>query len=470
MNAGEGFACFRGLLYNLDFCYRNGGLGWAVPCSPDPRRDVMKARRPTRVDGGAFPPGVVRRLVALCLLSGFVLGCGKEPSVANHPHRQHYVDATRQLLPHPLPQPILQAGFTMVNRDRRRDLLLLVDQGERGKAVFVYFNQPGEKFEQNIKEQTVAKAGEEVLYLSAADFDSDQVDDLILILKTGEATRAEILFNNGKGYYYKKVKYSLPPVRQGVQRVDLLDLDDDRDIDLFFSGPLLRRDDGRPDERQAQVFINNGRGEYRDLSHLLLPPAPAGVSGVSYADYDGDGIRDLFIMHGNGQNRLFLNNGLGKFSDATRRSLPAIEDETVSADWADFDLDGDNDLLVVNRRITKPAPASGETSYFLENNGRGDFSKRSYPGLPALAALNAYLLDANGDTIPDALILNQEGTVYLQGKGKWRFTDESVRRLPRFNRFQELAFADADQDHFLDLFGIENGPRRRGRLWLNRVD
>jgi hypothetical protein len=137
---------------------------------------------------------------------------------------------------------------------------------------------------------------------------------------------------------------------------------------------------------------------------------------------------------------MFLNNGLGKFTDATRRSLPAIADETVSADWADFDQDEDNDLLVVNRRLLNSATSSGETSYFLENNGRGEFSKRSYPGLPALPALNVYLLDANGDTMADALILNGEGVLYLQGKGKWRFSNETLRRLPRFHRFQELVF------------------------------
>ncbi|UCD11067.1 MAG: VCBS repeat-containing protein [Nitrospinaceae bacterium] len=431
----------------------------------------MKAWKPSRTGGAPFHPGAGRWALVLCLLAGLGFACSKDPSVADNPHRQHYLDATRKLFSKPLPQPILQAGFTAADRNRHPDLLLLADQGAKGKAVFVYFNRPTEgKLEQTGEPQTVAEAGEEVLHLATADFDRDHADDVILILKTGQGMRVKILFNNGKAYYYEKIKYALPPVRAGVTRVDLLDVDDDRDVDLLFSGPLLRHGDGRTDEHQAQLFINNGLGEFRDFSRLLLPPAPPGISGVSYADYDGDRIPDLFVMYGNGQNRMFLNNGLGKFTDATRRSLPAIADETVSADWADFDQDEDNDLLVVNRRLLNSATSSGETSYFLENNGRGEFSKRSYPGLPALPALNVYLLDANGDTMADALILNGEGVLYLQGKGKWRFSNETLRRLPRFHRFQELVFADVDRDHFLDLFGIENGPRRRGLLWLNRID
>jgi len=409
--------------------------------------------------------------ITLLIAGGFAwAGCGKDPSVADNPHRQHYVDATRKLIPANLPEPVLHATFSLVNRNRKADLLLLVDRGERGKAVAIYYNPQGMKLEQTHEEQIVAGAGEEVSSLAMGDFDGDGAADLILILNSEKASRVRLLFNNGKGYFYEKVGYSLPPVRAGIRRVDLMDVDDDRDVDLLFSGPLVRDNEGRPDERQAQLFINNGKGDFRDHSRLLLPGAPPGISGVSYADYDGDAIRDLFLLYKNGQNRLYLNNGLGKFADATKTALPAIKDETVSADWADFDMDGDNDLLVVNRSILDPAPTSGETAYFLENNGSGEFRKRSHPGLPGQPGLNVYLLDANGDTVPDILLLNPGGTVYLQGRGKWRFSNETLRRLPRFHRFAEMTFADVDQDHFLDLFGIENGPRRRGRLWLNRVD
>jgi hypothetical protein len=224
----------------------------------------MKAWKPSRTGGAPFHPGAGRWALVLCLLAGLGFACSKDPSVADNPHRQHYLDATRKLFSKPLPQPILQAGFTAADRNRHPDLLLLADQGAKGKAVFVYFNRPTEgKLEQTGEPQTVAEAGEEVLHLATADFDRDHADDVILILKTGQGMRVKILFNNGKAYYYEKIKYALPPVRAGVTRVDLLDVDDDRDVDLLFSGPLLRHGDGRTDEHQFLKTMKPGQPPQR---------------------------------------------------------------------------------------------------------------------------------------------------------------------------------------------------------------
>jgi hypothetical protein len=89
--------------------------------------------------------------------------------------------------------------------------------------------------------------------------------------------------------------------------------------------------------------------------------------------------------------------------------------------------------------------------------------------LPRLPSYKVYLLDANGNTKPDALILTSKGVYYLQGRGRWDFTNETRRRLPRFRFFREMAIADIDQDGFLDLFALSPTPGR-SRVWLNRFD
>ena len=294
---------------------------------------------------------------------------------------------------------------------------------------------------------------------------SDGGDDLILILGSSENPKMQILFNNKKGYFYPKEegRYSL---RRGIEKVIPVDLDGDGDRDLFCFGNMIKQLAKK--YHQTMVWINKGDGNFENLTSLLMPTLPAGIRDASFADYDGDGVVDIFLVYGKGQNRLLINNGVGKFSDRTSSSLPRILDDSMHADWADFDQDGDNDILVVNRSIHKKYRRySAETNYFLENKGGGIFRKRTHKILPRFPSQKVYLLDGNGNNHPDALILTAEGVYYFQGYGKWQFSDETIRRLPRFKKFDQMVFGDINQDKFLDLFGWS---RQAGRLWLNRFD
>ena len=217
------------------------------------------------------------------------------------------------------------------------------------------------------------------------------------------------------------------------------------------------------------IWINKGDGRLENLTSLLMPTLPIGIKDASFADYDNDGVVDIFLIYEKGQNRILLNNGLGKFSDYTSSRLPRIVDDSMHADWADFDRDGDNDLLVVNRSIKKTFRGHPqETNYFLENMGGGNFKKRSHKILPRLPSIKAYLIDGNGNARVDALILTVKGVYYFQGRrGKWKFSDETKRRLPRFRKFTQMTFGNINKDQFLDLFGWS---KNSGRLWLNRFD
>ena len=294
---------------------------------------------------------------------------------------------------------------------------------------------------------------------------NDGGDDLILILGDSENLKTQILFNNKKGYFYSKKegRYSL---RLGIEKVIPVDLDGDGDRDLFYFGNMKKSPAKK--YHQTMVWINKGDGHFENLTSLLMPVLPAGIQDASFADYDGDGVVDIFLVYRKGQNRLLINNGVGKFSDRTSSSIPRILDDSMHADWADFDQDGDTDILVVNRSIHKKYRRhSRETNYFLENKGGGIFRKRSQKNLPRFPSQKVYLFDGNGNNHPDALILTTEGVYYLQGYGKWQFSDETIRRLPRFKKFDQMIFGDINQDYFLDLFAWS---RQAGRLWLNRFD
>jgi hypothetical protein len=408
---------------------------------------------------------------ALCLIDSLISwllifllfsACGGgNHHVADNPASQRFRDATRLL---PIEKSsIAHASFLRANQDNLSDLAVL---SKTKSELYILINQGKKGFLKKKAGQWTQKNKEEINFFAAADLNSDGGDDLVLILGGKKNPKTRILFNNKKNYFYSKEKEGVYPLTPGMEKVIPVDLDGDGDKDLFYFGSSLITSARK--SFQTMILINKGNGGFEDLTSLLMPSLPSGIRDASFADYDGDGVIDIFLVYSKGQNRLLLNNGVGKFFDRTSLRMPSILDDSMHADWADFDEDGDNDLLVVNRFINKIYRGyPEETNYFLENMGGGNFKKRSHKILPRLPATKVYLLDGNGNTRPDALILTSKEVYYLQGRGRWNFSDETRHRLPRYMQFDEMTFGDIDQDQFLDLLAWSG---KSSRLWLNRFD
>ena len=427
----------------------------------------MKVRKSIYQKKSLLLPFSISTLISGLLFILFISACSgiskpritRKP-IGHNPSSQSFRDATGLLPIETL--SIAQANFLLANQDPLSDLAIL---NKSKLKLYILLNQGGKGFLKIPAGQWTQNNKEKINFFAAADLNNDGGDDLILILGDSENLKTQILFNNKKGYFYSKKegRYSL---RLGIEKVIPVDLDGDGDRDLFYFGNMKKSPAKK--YHQTMVWINKGDGHFENLTSLLMPVLPAGIQDASFADYDGDGVVDIFLVYRKGQNRLLINNGVGKFSDRTSSSIPRLLDDSKHADWADFDQDGDNDILVVNRSIHKKYRRySGETNYFLENKGGGNFRKRSHKILPRLPSQKVYLLDGNGNNHPDALILTAKGVYYLQGYGKWQFSDETIRRLPRFKKFDQMVFGDINQDKYLDLFGWS---RQTGRLWLNRFD
>jgi hypothetical protein len=415
-------------------------------------------------------PCLIESLLRTLFVLVFLCGCGaSQPHVADNPASQRFRDVTGKFLPKQNSSP-KQIFFLRADQDASPDLIFL-NKAEPGKPQLqVFLNQGKKGYRQKNPGRWIEELKTPIRSLAVADLNRDGGDDLILLIETASGVSTQILFNNKKGYFYAKDKEGSHPLWPGTDRVISVDLDQDGDKDLFYFGQKVLGVNGKVSKHQARVLINKGAGKMEDLTALLLPHLPLGIRDASFADYDGDGVVDVFLVYAKRQNRLLINNGVGKFVDRTGSHIPPIFDDSLHADWADFDEDGDNDLLVVNRQIDRHYRGyPDETVYFLENKGGGHFKKRSHKMLPRLPSYKAYLLDANGNTKPDALILTSKGVYYLQGRGGWEFTDETQKRLPRFRFFREMDFADINQDGFLDLFALSPTPGR-SRIWLNRFD
>lgn len=116
--------------------------------------------------------------------------------------------------------------------------------------------------------------------------------------------------------------------------------------------------DGRPD-----LFLVSGPDEnvlFLNRGDFVFEKSPAAVTladgtnwGVSatLADVDGDGDLDLLLANYGAQNRLFLNDGQGNFRDVTALCGMQYAGPSQEIYAADFDNDGDLDLFLLTNRF-----------------------------------------------------------------------------------------------------------------------
>jgi hypothetical protein len=135
--------------------------------------------------------------------------------------------------------------------------------------------------------------------------------------------------------------------------------------------------------------------------------APSKIGPV-FGDFNGDGFPDLFVPQ-DGQCRLYLGDGKGRFTDVSARALPMPISGATSAACGDIDNDGKLDLIV--GRLRGP-------NRFLRNKGDGTFEDASEEIGLNRRIYNSQavcLADLNGDGTLDMIFNNenQSGVVLL---------------------------------------------------------
>jgi len=225
-----------------------------------------------------------------------------------------------------------------------------------------------------------------------------------------------------------------------------LDFDNDGWLDvLLVQGSTLERFK-QGSNRGPALYRNKRDGTFEDVTAKSgLKGGRGWGMGVTVADYDNDGLADIYLTN-LGPNVLYRNNGDGTFTDVSEKAGVGDTRWGTSAAFGDYDGDGYLDLYVCNYLDMNfsqlPAPGSGKFCFYL---GRPTICGPK--GIPGAADV---LYRNNGDgTFAD--VSEKTGVV-------------EKKPLPGLG----VIWADIDNDHDLDLYVANDAEPNY--LYLNRGD
>jgi len=222
--------------------------------------------------------------------------------------------------------------------------------------------------------------------------------------------------------------------------------------------------------------------------------------GIAVADYDNDGLPDIYITGYNG-NVLYHNLGGCKFEDVTEKAGVRGGGFSSGAAWADYDRDGHLDLFVsryvhtdINHLPTAENPSKnffhkglpvenpwtmdGESDFLFHNRGDGTFeevSKKAGVNDPGTRfGLGAVWGDYDNQGWPSLLVANDTGPNFLY-HNKRDGTFEEVGMLsgvalsPEGHEVGNMGvdMGDFDRDGNLDFSITDYADQPKG-LYLNQ--
>ncbi len=280
-----------------------------------------------------------------------------------------------------------------------------------------------------------------------ADIDNDGRQDLIVVRASGP----QLFLNEGNGKFRLRANafpFAQPP--QGTfTGAAIADYDRDGWLDIYFClyayyqgadqyrypMPYYAAENGPPNF----LMRNHRDGSFRDVTK------EAGLNQnntrfsfcCGWADVNGDGWPDLYVVNDFGRKNLYRNNGNGTFTDIGREA--GVEDvgAGMSVSWLDYNRDGRQDLYVADMWT-----AAGQRIAMQK-----EFQENASEGVRALYQRHAM------------------GNCLYRNRGDAKFEDEGQRSGTLMGRWAWSSDAwDWNHDGYPDLYianGMISGPQRQ---------
>ena len=269
--------------------------------------------------------------------------------------------------------------------------------------------------------------------MAAGDYNKDGFNDLVY----GGGSGLTFVTSNSTGTAYTATS---PGQYIFCQRTNFIDLNNDGHLDVFSCH----------DVDPNIYYLNNGTGGLiynqsgvNGAMNLGLSPN-GGNYGSMWVDYNNDGHPDLFIAKCGSvpPDELHRNNGDGTFTDISVEMNLYDPGQSWSAAWADFDNDGDMDVMV----------GSSTSSHKLKRNDL-DLTNNAEEPFVDITAGSGFDVNTATNIEHVAYDFDNDGFVDILGGGnKIMFNQGNMTFLPvPYSGIAVGAIGDFNNDGFLDI-------------------
>ena len=395
--------------------------------------------------------------IAVFSLTTFLLSCKPTQQVSQHQLQLVANHITVQ-------DKASTGGVSWIDYDQDGDQDLFITNGydvsskdAKGQGNKFYQNQGNGQF---IDLNTNVLAGG--AYFSSgstwADFDNDGDLDVFV---SNQRNQQNLLYEQTSNGEFNQI--SPGPIAEdggGSYSCSWVDINQDGYVDLYVgNGGLSAK---QPDF----IYQNNQNGTFTKLTEGAIVSDSTGTTGGIWSDFDNDGDPDLFIPNRTGADLIYRNEGNWKFSKVEVR--PKLSDldlfPTQGACVGDFDNDGDIDLYVTK--------ALGSANILYLNDGQGQFTNQESDLMANVGghSYGANCADFDNDGDLDIVINNWgAASFYLENQGKAIFKAKQLGDLGQYNNFAgAIASSDYDNDGDLDLY-IGHWPNKPGKFETNHL-
>ena len=281
-------------------------------------------------------------------------------------------------------------SWTDYDNDDDLDLIIMGRKNQAATQITTIFYE-------NVEGSFVETADVDIRDLDAGSFDwgdynNDGRYDLLVSGKAGNGQYYTLIYRNAGATPYGS--WALDEVDAGLTGIwsgesTWVDFDSDGDLDVFVCGF----------NAQPSIIYHNNMGEF---SPCCINIMGVGNAAAEWGDYDGDGDPDLVLTGKTEEDyftAIYRNDGYGNDNTWTFTNIQADIKQVCSGDaaWCDYDNDGDLDLAITGN-------TGAFTSYSgIYTNNDGAFAESGIP-LIDLGRSSLAWADYDKDGDPDLLM------------------------------------------------------------------
>ncbi|MFC3195693.1 CRTAC1 family protein [Marinicella sediminis] len=323
------------------------------------------------------------------------------------------------------------SGTAWLDFDADGDLDLLFLNGsnnrpDSGQATsHVLYEQHNQRFKPTTLQSGILNTSK-AMGVCAADVNDDRLVDLY-ITHYGQDYLYLSQSGSKRTSIFKAVIIDTDPAKnQWSTSCAFGDVDNDGDLDLYVTRYVEYTMNGNSDcvttatsgycnplayqGQQDALFINNGLGSFTEesLQRGILNTRQDRGYGVVMTDYDHDQDLDIYVANDGSQNRLYVNNGQGTFTDQGLMSGTALNrsgrpEAGMGIALGDVNNDGYPDFLVTHFSMeSNTLYINQKNGFFSDATNQYGLFKPSY----SLVGWGTLFSDVNNDGFEDLIIVN----------------------------------------------------------------